>query len=886
MQASIWSKAAFTAITDEPIRAELLYLASNNAWSEAHELCRQLKFFTAKYPVDRKWSPDLNDTGKLIVWTDALARRNLPAEPGGATAVALPSTWRHPLIEQLGKEGFNILAEFEAALSGEAYRDACQIIASASAQEALGLLPNSKDSRLLVSLPGAVALAMRDHPALRRTMRDEFGPLADLRLKQAMSNGDIHTVQAITTQFYGTAAATEAHIWLGDRALSSGDFAQATGEYETALRDANPGDRAPLAARLRLAAAMLGRDVGEPPTSAVELSDMRLSPTEFEKLVGEMRTRASSGQTADRVIDATQSAGAAPPPARFTAKTWTRFDPAPGSNANSPPYSDVDWAGQQLGLTIAPPLLIVNNRFEATAYDLATGERKWNPPAVSQRGQAHQWPLVPMKPLVVNKQTFVRQISDKSPPELVAINTETGKVEWRSKPGDPAAKVVSDPLWIEDELFALTFTSQHQDMLQLYLTSYDRKTGAQVAHRPLAQFRDVWGQQIPCQAVAAGDSIVAVVGGAALCCDLLGQPRWLRRETWLATAVDSRALVRHRDPPLVEGDMVFVTQPGMPGVECLDLATGQLRWQFVSPKLTRLVGLFKDDKAKDKSADDKSVDKLIVQTTEGLVALDAAKGSPLWYHDAEALLEAQLYGGAGGILYLQREKIADKLFRPKLVWLDPTTGKPTGSTVLDDWKGERPACGPMFTYEGRVWAFCGTDDRKPNREIVEFTAAGPASPLDVSDKILAAWANARQPSIRDAVGLVAPGWCLISTEQDQQTKLHEELRGDREVFVSLAHPDRPVRLARQVAVPKSGKTKLRLRAGLQGGENWNLDVRAGGKSILSEKIEPGSTSNGWKDWEVDLSRFAGQTVWLVVEQKADGTRVAHAAWKRLELVHP
>ena len=142
------------------------------------------------------------------------------------------------------------------------------------------------------------------------------------------------------------------------------------------------------------------------------------------------------------------------------------------------------------------------------------------------------------------------------------------------------------------------------------------------------------------------------------------------------------------------------------------------------------------------------------------------------------------------------------------------------------------------------------------------------------------------PALRDAVSLVAPGWCLLASEQDQQTRLHEELRGDREVLVTLAHPDRPVRLARRVTVPKQGSTKLRVRAGLQDGENWKLDLRVGGKSLLAETVDPGSTSNGWKDWEVDLSRFAGQTVWLVIEQQVGGTRVAHAAWKRLEMVYP
>lgn len=890
MQSSLWSKAGFTAITDEPIRAELLYLVSNGAWSEVRELCRQLKFFTAKYPLDRKWSPDLDATGKLVVWADSLARRNLPAEPGTATAAAVPSTWRHPLIEQLGKEGFNILAEFDAALAGEAYRDACQIIASASAQEALGLLPNAKDARLLVSLPGAVALAMRDHPALRRTMRDEFGELADLRLKQAMTNGDIHTVQAITTQFYGTGAATQAHIWLGDRALSSGDFAQAMGEYETALRDANPGDRAPLAARLRLAAAMLGRDVGEPATSALELSGMRLSAREFEQLVGEMRQRASGGRSGERVAASAQFAGAAPLPARFTTKTWARFDPAPGNGVNSPPYADLDWAGQQLSVSLAPPHLLVHNRIELSAFDLSNGERKWHVAADSTGAQAHQWPLVPMKPIVVDRRVFVRQLT-KSGPELVAYDIDPSndnkakKPLWRSRQGD---QVISDPIWIGDELFAMTVIHlPQQEILQVYLTSYDPKNGAILAQRPLAQFRDVWGRQIPCQAVAAGDCIVAVVGGAALCCDLLGQPRWMRRETWLTSAVDSRALARHRDPPLIHDDVVYVTQPGMPGVECLDLATGQLRWQFVSPKLARLVGLVAEKPTKEKSKDEKTAPpRLVVQTGEGLVALDSDSGVPLWYHDADSLMEAQLCGGPGGALYLQREKITDKLSRPKLVWVDPATGRATGSTVLDDWKNERPACGPLVTHEGRIWAFCGADERKVNRDIVEFTATGPASPADAADKSLTAWTNPMSPALRDAVSLVAPGWSMISCEQDQQTRLHDELRGDREVLVTLAHPDRPVRLARQVNVPKQGPMKLRLRAGLQGGENWKLDVRVTGKSLLAETVESGSTSNGWKDWEVDLSRFAGQTIWLLVEQKVGGTRIAHAAWKRMELVNP
>ncbi len=115
--------------------------------------------------------------GFLVEWARALALRNMAERPSGASA-ALRSEWRHPLVEVLSKEGYNILAEFNAALESEAYQDACQIISSADPQGALGLLPDAKDSRLLVSLPAAVSLAMREHPKLRQTMSEQFGRAA------------------------------------------------------------------------------------------------------------------------------------------------------------------------------------------------------------------------------------------------------------------------------------------------------------------------------------------------------------------------------------------------------------------------------------------------------------------------------------------------------------------------------------------------------------------------------------------------------------------------------------------------------------------------------------------------------------------------------------
>ena len=137
-------------------------------------------------------------------------------------APTLAADRRHPLLVELSKEGYNLLAEFRAALDGRSYRDACQIISTSAENGMLGLLPDSHDTDLLVSLPGAVALAMRDHPGLAATMNEQFGPVGRLRVRQAIADNDVSALEAATIQFYGTEAAGEARLFLAERSLSGG----------------------------------------------------------------------------------------------------------------------------------------------------------------------------------------------------------------------------------------------------------------------------------------------------------------------------------------------------------------------------------------------------------------------------------------------------------------------------------------------------------------------------------------------------------------------------------------------------------------------------------------------------------------------------------------
>src|SRR5204862_1570421 len=124
--------------------------------------------------------------------------------------------------------------------------------------------PDSRDARLLVSFPQAVSGSMRDYPALRRTMVEQYAKLGRLRVQQSIAESNMVNVRAATVQFFGTEAAAEAHLWLGDRALALGDFGRALGEFDAGARSAVPGQMESLAARMRLAGALLGREQSTP----------------------------------------------------------------------------------------------------------------------------------------------------------------------------------------------------------------------------------------------------------------------------------------------------------------------------------------------------------------------------------------------------------------------------------------------------------------------------------------------------------------------------------------------------------------------------------------------------------------------------------------------
>lgn len=710
--APIWTSVPLQAIPESLANAELLFRIYDDQWEEVRQLCRRLRFFNRPAIPEQSWPDSRLRTKLLVEWAGANAERALGEKRKNGNAPApVAISWQHPLAVSLSKEGFNTLAELEATLGDQSYRDACQIILGVKTELVMGLLPDGRDPRLMLSLPQAVDTAMRDYPGLRQTMVEQFGTLGRLRLQQALADASPQLLQALAVQFFGTSSAAAAHQWLGDRALADGDFAQAAAEFEIALHSADADQKAPLAARLRLAGAMLGRDEGEKVTSPVVFQNARLSAEKFEKLVAEMKSHAVAVGGAPLV-----AAESAPPvgvkPVRYEVQGRGAIPGDVGQNPGNPLSGNVDWAARQTGCTVAGKMLYVSNRFQVSSYSLVSGKQHWSVPLGKEPAPTHSWGLVAMSPVVVGDRLFVRRLT-KAGPELVCFNAVNGKIRWAS---NSAINLASDPLILQDRLYIFTVATPLDDgLLSLDLSLVNPLNGEILSQQPVIQLRNLWDRQLNCEAAVVGARLVAVVGGTALCCDFTGKPLWVRRQIWIPPTQAPAGNEQSAGAPLVVGNRLFVSQPGVFAVECLDLDTGRRVWQQPVYDIRRLIGV--------------TGESLIAETSRGWQAFATATGKPLWQRDAEQVLDAHVCPTTGDLLVAQREPQPNETWRPVLVWLNSATGREIARLPLDSLADKQPMLGPLLVHNERLWTLFGRGLLEPHRELFELIpTADPAQP--------------------------------------------------------------------------------------------------------------------------------------------------------------
>lgn len=907
-------------------RLEIIALLQSNQHERAQQLIDNIIFWNSNAHPSRDWWSQVDPIYPTLAWAE------LRSHDGGDSEVqtarlALPRRWkttltpeRHPLAQPVSKEAYNVMAEFQAAVDGAAFQDACQVISSAGSAHLIGLLPDSQDDQLLVSFPNAVAMAMDRYPELRQHMNERFGAIGRLRVRQAIENGDYRQVEAATIQFFGTPAAAESDLWLGDRAMSAGDFAQARSFFERAISgfrknsQIETSEAAAAMTRLQIVTALLGLNTLEgsvqPDSRTVSLGSQQLSPQQFASLVKEIsESRSQQASTDDSPPQSSDAPNGRfntpriPQPVSHRMENRSRWDGDLGEHIGRSAPADTDWVSRQLAWMIVGDRAYLNNRFQIRCLDLTNASTKWNQQLGGDHGSAHHWPMLAMRPLVSGDALFCRRLTKKGT-ELVCCQVSDGNIRWK-QPYEQL--LVSDPFLLRGHLQILSTNESTIGPTVLNLLTVHRETGAILSTAPVLKLFDAWqNSSLVCQVAVRDANVFISTAGAVACCDAQGQTLWVRRREWTPTKLDSRyRYARSWSPPVIHENRLIVGQPESPTIDCLDTQLGRLLWQHPEPELRRII-----------SHDQET---LLVETREGLKSISVESGETLWRYSAADLLDGVAVGPLEEAVARKPEE-ADRPYKtcilavrhlpnqegrlntpiPTLVWIDAATGQEIARQRLETLRDRESRVGPFLMTKDRFFAFAGKNRKEGKRDIIELVPE-PAQKLSlpVDQQLLAAWhpeflnstfpdrhlgrpnlvATLIQRDSRNGIDAICPGWLMIAPAQPGNMGKRDEHRGQKAALELRISPvratpedrqalaDTPIgaiRFVRDVFVPAAGDQSLRFKAGNTAGQSWNLAVDVNGQQIHSTVISDETAPSGWTPIQSSLQRWAGQSVRVVI----------------------
>lgn len=627
---------------------------------------------------------------------------------------------QHPVALEPTKEGITIAADVEAALSEGALADVCRALIGGLSLPPGELAPDVLDPELVLTMPAFAAALLQEHPAMRGAMVKEFEGRGGLRLRQAVDAGDASILEAVSTQYPGTASAAEASLLLGDRELAAGRFALARQRY-SAARGAVPVHLASrLAASDALAAGLLGEPgdlAGEDPVS---VGGATLAAAEWRKLSAELGRERAAILPLGRAAPAGTFVPALPAARNYAAAARGKLEGEVGNGPGelpgeyrrpdpSSPLHDIDWVARQTACGIAGSRLLVSNRFQLACYDSQSGQLAWRAGLGAEVGHAHAFPGQPMRPVASTTHAFVRRLRPGGP-ALAAIRLADGVVDWEVQPRPNNWFVASDPVMVDDVLQACTAQKVTEGWM-LALGSFDPGSGKLLSELTLTLVRDAWaGQGQDCQVAWAADGLVITCGGGTISCDTAGRVRWVRQEPWVPPAVDPFWRLQAQTPPLVVDGRLYSVQPADPSVTVLDARTGRAIWKRGFAGIRRVLGLA--------GADEERV--VVAERSGGLVALSAANGRIVWHWDTPGLLGGCLVG-PDGVLLVEHEKVpgADT-WRPVMVWLDAAGGI-RHRCPLEGLEDPSPRIGPLVPAGNRIWALFGRGPGDPTRDLVDLS---------------------------------------------------------------------------------------------------------------------------------------------------------------------
>jgi len=139
-------------------------------------------------------------------------------------------------------------------------------------------------------------------------------------------------------------------------------------------------------------------------------------------------------------------------------------------------------------------------------------------------------------------------------------------------------------------------------------------------------------------------------------------------------------------------------------------------------------------------------------------------------------------------------------------------------------------------------------------------------------------------TIDEAVNAILPGWTVKNCGPDMDPGKRDEYRGKTDII--LTHPlnrEVPCSLERRVDVPAIGVTVLKAVVSNYPGHDWELVIRVNGSPQKTVVIDDALTNGGWAEVLFDLKPFAGDSVQIELENKANGWAFEAGYWASLSI---
>lgn len=620
---------------------------------------------------------------------------------------------RHPLMIEVNKDAYDKHIEIRAALKSMDFEEAARLIVSLSGEQWRGVIPDPQDPEVFISSVKALEMLRHEHPALQETIRQRHLPQGWVRARSAMQSHDDEALAGITFQFAGTEVAAEAYQWLGDQALSRGDFSLAESYYDNGLRSSTEEPRTGIEARSILANALsrieepaeIRRRVSALPNLTLRLNGTDVSKPQFVAMIEDLVSRSNATEL---LVDTNRVQQAVFPKSTIRLEKRSEFDGPAGHDPGRWDYRVGDPFGRQIAVQADEKRIYISNRFHVQAYSNVTGESLWSRIFPGEQGDAYAMAFTPTKPILNGDRLFVRHLK-RSGAHLACLKSESGDVIWDRLWGEG---VLSDPHIWGGRLFAMLLSKREDDQHSVDAAWIDPSTGEITQTISLFGLSDSNEEAYSAQIAIQGRRAILAVGGCTACIDWQGGLIWVRQhrldEQPVNEPIDFRSSL-----PIVDGDHVIVTQPRVAAICCLDLATGRIVWQRPIVRLRGLLG--------------RSESNVIADTSMGIVAIDSTTGKVAWQDDFHERLEGFTIEDQSLIVAV-REPVNENNSRPAIIRIDFKTGAVKESTYPEVTPRREFQLGPLFSSSDKWWCLVGESWNDQRRELCELI--GTSEPIN------------------------------------------------------------------------------------------------------------------------------------------------------------